>query len=154
QVEVAVGSSSINFADVLVAFGRYPSFEGRLPLLGTDFAGVVSAVGPDVTDHRVGDRVGGLSANGCWGTFVICDADSAVTLPPGLTAEPAAAVTTAPATAWHGLHDLARIAPGDRVLIPSATGGVGQAAIAIARAAGAQTFATAGSEQRRQLLRD
>ncbi len=79
QIEVAVNASSINFADVLVAFGRYPSFEGLLPQLGTDFAGVVTAVGPDVTDHQVGDHVGGLSANGCWGTFVTCDAHLAVT---------------------------------------------------------------------------
>ena len=61
QIEVAVSASSINFADVLVAFGRYPAFEGRLPQLGIDFAGVVTAVGPDVTDHKVGDHVGGLS---------------------------------------------------------------------------------------------
>ena len=154
QIEVAVTASSINFADVLVAFGRYPAFEGRLPQLGTDFAGVVTAVGPDVTDHKVGDHVGGLSPNGCWGTFVTCDARLAVTLPAGLTDEQAAAVTTATATAWYGLHELARIKAGDRVLIHSATGGVGQAAIAIARAAGAEIFATAGSEQRRQLLRD
>ena len=52
QIEVAVTASSVNFADVLVAFGRYPAFEGHLPQLGTDFAGVVTAVGPDVTDHR------------------------------------------------------------------------------------------------------
>ena len=130
-----------------------PSTGGQ-PQLGTDFAGVVTAVGPDVTDHKVGDHVGGLSANGCWGTFVTCDAHLAVTLPAGLTDDQAAAVTTATATAWYGLHDLARIKAGDRVLIHSATGGVGQAAIAIARAAGAEIFATAGSEQRRQLLRD
>ena len=80
--------------------------------------------------------------------------DLAVTLPAGLTDEQAAAVTTATATAWYGLHELARIRSGDKVLIHSATGGVGQAAIAIARAAGAEIFATAGSEQRRQLLRD
>ena len=154
QIEVAVSASSINFADVLVAFGRYPAFEGRLPQLGTDFAGVVTAVGPDVTDHKVGDHVGGLSADGCWGTFLTCDARLAVTLPAGLTDEQAAAVTTAHATAYYGLHELARINSGDKVLIHSATGGVGQAAIAIARAAGAEIFATAGSEQRRQLLRD
>lgn len=153
QIEVAVTASSINFADVLVAFGRYPSFEGQLPQLGTDFAGMVSAVGPGVTAHRVGDHVGGLSPNGCWGTFVTCDADLAVTLPRGLADEQAAAVTTAHATAWYGLHELARIAHGDRVLIHSATGGVGQAAIAIARAAGAEIFATAGSKQRQELLR-
>ncbi|WP_293001964.1 sulfolipid-1 biosynthesis phthioceranic/hydroxyphthioceranic acid synthase [Mycobacterium sp.] len=154
EIEVAVTASSINFADVLVTFGRYPSFEGRLPQLGTDFAGVVSAVGSDVTTHQVGDRVGGISPNGCWGTFVTCDADLAATLPAGLTEHQAAAVTTAHATAWYGLQDLARIGRRDKVLIHSATGGVGQAAIAIARAAGAEIFATAGSEQRRQLLRD
>jgi polyketide synthase 5 len=154
QIEVRVSASSINFADVLVAFGRYPAFEGQLPQLGMDFAGVVTAVGPDVTDHRVGDRVGGFSRNGCWATFVTCDARLAVTLPPGLTDRQAVAVSTAHATAWYGLHDQARISAGDRVLIHSATGGVGQAAIAIARAAGAEIFATAGSEQRRQLLRD
>ena len=154
QIEVAVSASSINFADVLVAFGRYPAFEGRLPQLGTDFAGVVTAVGPDVIDHKVGDHVGGVCADGCWGTFITCDARLAVTLPAGLTDEQAAAVTTAHATAWYGLHELARIKSGDKVLIHSATGGVGQAAIAIARAAGAEIFATAGSEQRRQLLRD
>ncbi len=153
EIEVAISASSINFADVLITFGRYPSFEGRLPELGTDFAGVVTAVGPDVTSHKVGDRVGGLSPNGCWGTFVICAADMAVTLPSGLTDAQAAAVTTASATAWYGLVDLARIKRGDRVLIHSATGGVGQAAIAIAKEVGAEIFATAGSDERRELLR-
>ncbi|MCV7112580.1 sulfolipid-1 biosynthesis phthioceranic/hydroxyphthioceranic acid synthase [Mycolicibacterium setense] len=154
QIEVAVSASSINFADVLVAFGRYPAFDGVLPQLGIDFAGVVTAVGPDVTDHKVGDRVGGLCADGCWGTFVTCDARLAATVPAGLTDAEAAALTIATATAYYGLNDMARIKSGDKVLIHSATGGVGQAAMAIARAAGAEIFATAGSEQRRQLLRD
>ena len=154
QIEVAVHASSINFADVLVAFGRYPAFEGRLPELGADFGGVVTAVGPDVTHHKVGDRVGGLCADGCWGTFITCDANLAVTLPDDLAEGDAAALTIATATAWYGLHDQARIRSGDKVLIHSATGGVGLAAIGIARAAGAEIFATAGNEQRRQLLHD
>ena len=154
QIEVAVSASSINFADVLVAMGLFPKIDGGLPELGMDFAGVVTAVGPDVTEHHVGDRVGGVSKNGCWGTFVTCDARLAVTLPPGLSDHQAVAVATATATAWYGLHDQAGIGSGDRVLIHSATGGVGQAAIAIARAAGAEIFATAGSEDRRQLLRN
>jgi len=153
QIEVAISASSINFADVLVTYGRYQTFDGRLPALGTDFAGVVIAVGPDVTDHKVGDHVAGLSPNGCWSTFVTCDARMAIQLPDGLTDAQAAAVTTASATAWYGLQDLARIRTGDKVLIHSATGGVGQAAIAIARAAGAEIFATAGNEERRDLLR-
>ena len=153
QIEVAVSASSINFADVLLAMGRFPSFEGYVPEPGMDFAGVVTAVGAGVTDHHVGDRVGGV-ADGCWRTFVTCDANLAVTLPAGLSEGQAAAVTTAHATAWYGLHDLAKIESGEKVLIHSAMGGVGQAAIAIARAAGAEIFATAGSPQRRQMLRD
>ena len=152
QIEVAVTASSLNFADVLVAMGRYPSYAGK-PQLGVDFAGVVTAVGPDVTSHRVGDHVGGMSPNGCWGTFVTCDADVAVTLPAGLRDDQAAAVATAAATAWYGLQDLARIKAGEKVLIHSATGGVGQAAIAIARMAGAEIYATAGTGERRDLLR-
>jgi polyketide synthase 5 len=78
----------------------------------------------------------------------------ATAIPSGLTEAQAAAVTTAHATAWYGLNDLARIRAGDKVLIHSATGGVGQAALAIARAAGAEIFATAGNAKRRQLLHD
>ena len=154
QIEVAVSASNLNFADVLVAYGRYPSFEGRLPSFGADFAGVVTAVGAGVTEHRVGDRVAGISATGAWCTFVTCDANLAVSVPAELADATAAAVPSAHATAWYGLHDLARIGAGDKVLIHSATGGVGQAAVAIATAAGAEIFATAGSPERRQLLSD
>ncbi|MDY6996744.1 MAG: sulfolipid-1 biosynthesis phthioceranic/hydroxyphthioceranic acid synthase [Actinomycetota bacterium] len=154
QIEVQVTASSINFADVLVAFGRCPSYDGRLPELGSEFAGTVTAVGPGVTTHQVGDRVGGVSPNGCWGTYVLCEAELATKLPDQLSESAAAAVGLAYATVWLGLEELARIRTGDKVLIHSATGGVGQAAIAVARAAGAEIYATAGSEQRRQLLRD
>ncbi len=152
EIEVAVTASSLNFADVLVAMGRYPSYDGK-PQLGIDFAGVVTAVGSNVRSHKVGDHVGGMSPNGCWGTFLTCDVDVAVTLPAGLRDDQAAAVSTAAATAWHGLVDLAHIKPGDKVLIHSATGGVGQAAIAIARLARAEIYATAGTRERREMLR-
>lgn len=154
QIEVAVHASSVNFADVLTAFGRYPSFDGRHPQLGLDFAGVVTAVGAGVTAHRVGDRVGGIWPGGCWASYVTCDAGLATPLPPELSWGDAAAISTASATAWYGLHELARIKAGDKVLIHSATGGVGQAAVAIAEAVGAEIYATAGSPQRRQSLRE
>jgi acyl transferase domain-containing protein/acyl carrier protein len=154
QIEVAVRMSSVNFADVRTAFGAFPVIDDRQPRLGMDFVGVVSAVGDGVADHRVGDRVGGFSATGCWRSFLTVDANLAVALPQGLADEQAAAAATALATAWYGLHDLAGIKAGDRVLIHSATGGVGQAAIAVARRAGAQIFATAGSPERRKMLQD
>ncbi len=153
EVEVAVHASSVNFADVLVSLGRYPSFDGRVQGLGLDFAGIVTAVGEGVSSVRVGDRVAGLCAGGAWGNYLTCDARLIVPITGTLTNIEAAAMLTTAATAWYGLEELARISPGDKVLIHSATGGVGQAAVAIARAAGAEIFATAGSEARRELLR-
>jgi acyl transferase domain-containing protein/acyl carrier protein len=156
EIEVAVGESTVNFADVLATYGQLPDIEGRAPELGIDLAGVVSRVGPDVTDHKVGDHVAGYAgyANGSWGTFVTCDARLVAAVPANLTLGQAAAVATAYGTAWYGLHDLAGIGPGDRVLIHSASGGVGKAAVAVARRAGAEIFATAGSDARRALLRE
>ncbi|OBB75465.1 polyketide synthase [Mycobacterium sp. 852014-52144_SCH5372336] len=153
QIEVAVRAAGINSVDVLVAMGRLPSMDGHRPQLGMEFVGVVTALGPGVVDHHVGDHVGGV-ADGCWRSFLTCDARLAVRLPEGLSDGQAAAATVAYATAWYGLHDLAGIGSGDKVLIQSAAGGVGQAAIAIARAVGAEIFATAGSPQHRQILRD
>lgn len=153
EVEVAVHATSVNFADVLVALGRYPTVCGRAQDLGLDFAGIVTAVGPGLSPFRVGDRVAGLCCGGAWATYVTCDARLLVAIPRTLTDAEAAAILATTATAWYGLKDLARIGPGDKVLIHSATGGVGQAAVAIARAAGAEIFATAGSEARRELLR-
>lgn len=156
EVEVAIDASSVNFAEVLAALGRYPDLEGEPHQLGFDLGGVVTRVGADVTDHRVGDRVGGFSgfANGSWGTFVTCDARLVTTLPSGMTAGQAAAAATAYGTAWYGLYELAGISAEDKVLIHSGTGGVGQAAIAIARMVGAEIYATAGSPERREMLRD
>ncbi|WP_081290200.1 sulfolipid-1 biosynthesis phthioceranic/hydroxyphthioceranic acid synthase, partial [Mycobacterium asiaticum] len=154
QIEVAVTMSTINFADVLIAFGKFPVVDDREPEPGMDFVGVVTAVGEGVVGHQVGDRVAGFAEGGAWRTFLTCNADLAITLPAALTDEQAVASATANATAWYGLHELAGIKAGDKVLIHSATGGVGQAAIAIARHAGAEIFATAGNDAKRQMLRD
>src|SRR5262249_20644730 len=106
QIEVAVGMSTINFADVLIAFGKFPIIDDRKPQLGMDFVGVVTAVGEGVAGHQVGDRVAGFSEGGCWRTFLTCDADLAITLPAGVSEEQAIAGATAHATAWYGLNDL------------------------------------------------
>ena len=153
QIEVSVAACNLNFADVLIAFGRYPKLEGRLPQLGADFSGVVTAVGEGVTGHQVGDRVAGISTEGAWCTFVTCDAGLAVKIPEGVSDGQAAAVPSAHATAWYGLHDLAHLEEGDKVLIHSATGGVGQAAVAMAKAVGAEVYATAGTPEKREMLR-
>ena len=86
--------STLNFADVLIALGRFPIVDGRQPRLGMDFVGVVTAVGPDVTDHQVGDRVGGVRPG--FLANLTCDANLAVAsaCPPGLEAEIQAAAAT------------------------------------------------------------
>ncbi|OBG73984.1 polyketide synthase [Mycobacterium sp. E3298] len=149
EIEIAVSAAGLTDPDVLAALGQ-----DTLRGLGTDFAGTVTAVGAGVADHTVGDRVGGLCGGGSWGSFVTCDARLAVALPAGLSDGQAAAASTTHTTAYHALHELAHVKADDRVLIHSAAGGVGQAAIEMARAAGADIFATADNETHRQLLRD
>ncbi|OBF79734.1 polyketide synthase, partial [Mycobacterium sp. 852002-51163_SCH5372311] len=145
QVEVAVSACGVNLAEVRAAADR--SRDGAP--LGTDFAGVISAVGPGVDAHRVGERVGGLCARGAWAGFVTCEADLVAALPDALSESAAAALTTASATAWYGLQQLARVETGDKVLIFGAPGELAQAALAIARAAGAEVCAAATTEQQR-----
>lgn len=104
----------------------------------TAFAGTVTAVGPGVTAHRIGDRVAGVCPAGAWRSHLTCDADLAVTLPAGLPEHTAVAATVSHATAHHALHHLARVVAGEVVLVDSAATATGAAAIALAGAAGAQ----------------
>jgi len=152
QIEVAVQATGVNFADVQLVTGQLTDDELFEP--GTDFVGRVVAVGPGVAEPAVGDRVVGLCPGGGWGTFVTCDARLAVRVPASLADGRAAALATAGTVAWYALHEQARLRRGERVLIHSAAGAVGQVAVDLARRAGAEVFATAGTEERRQALRD
>ncbi|MFI9011034.1 SDR family NAD(P)-dependent oxidoreductase [Actinosynnema sp. NPDC053489] len=138
QVRLAVRAAGLNFRDVLLALGMYP---GRAAL-GGEAVGTVVEVGPGVDRWRVGDRVLGL-ASGTFGPRAVADARLLAPIPDGWSATRAAAVPVAFLTAWHGLVDLGRVGPGDRVLVHSGAGGVGTAAIQLARHLGAEVFATA-----------
>ncbi len=148
QVEVEIEAAGLNFRDVLNALGMYPGDAGPL---GSEFSGRVVAVGPGVDAPIVGTRVMGVGA-GAFATSIVTDASLVVPLPAGVTMEAAAGVPIAFLTAHHGLHELAGLQRGERVLIHAATGGVGLAAVALARRAGAVVFATAGSPEKRALL--
>ena len=110
---------------------------------GHECAGEIVAVGRDVLGLRAGDEVIAVMAAGCLGRFVTVRAAFVVPRPPTLSREEAATLPVAFLTAYHALHHLAKVRPGDRVLIHCAAGGVGQAAVQIARRAGARVFATA-----------
>ncbi|MEU5107906.1 MULTISPECIES: SDR family NAD(P)-dependent oxidoreductase [unclassified Streptomyces] len=140
QVRIGVRAAGINFRDVLIVLGMYPD-EGVFR--GSEGAGVVLDVAPDVTSVAVGDQVFGLF-EGAFGPVAVADARAVVPIPPGWTDQQAAAVPTTFLTAWYGLVDLAGLTPGESVLIHAATGGVGTAAVQIARHLGAEVYATAG----------
>jgi acyl transferase domain-containing protein/aryl carrier-like protein len=148
QVEVRIEAIGLNFRDVLNALGMYPGDAGPL---GNEFAGRVVAVGPGVESPAVGARVMGVGV-GTFATSIVTDAALVVPLPAGLTVEAAASVPIAFLTAHVALDEVARMQPGERVLIHAAAGGVGLAAVALARRAGAIVFGTAGSDEKRSLL--
>jgi mycoketide-CoA synthase len=139
QVRLAVHAAGVNFRDVLVAVGMYP---GDAVFRGSEAAGVVTEVGPGVTGLAVGDRVFGL-VEGAFGPVAVADARMVVPVPAGWTDRQAAGVPVVFLTAWYGLVELAGLRAGEKVLIHAATGGVGQAAVQIARHLGAEVYATA-----------
>ncbi|WP_367127977.1 SDR family NAD(P)-dependent oxidoreductase [Saccharothrix sp. HUAS TT1] len=148
EVRVRVHAAGLNFRDVLIALGVYP-----VPApLGSEGAGVVTEVGEAVTGLRVGDRVLGL-LSGAFGPSAVADHRVLAPLPADWSFTRAAAVPIAFLTAWYGLVDLGRLRAGDRVLVHSGAGGVGMAAVQLARRAGAEVFATA-SPGKWDVLRD
>ncbi|MEV0259672.1 SDR family NAD(P)-dependent oxidoreductase [Streptomyces sp. NPDC050732] len=140
QVRIAVHAAGINFRDVLVALGMVPAYGA----MGGEGAGVVTEVGSEVTHVSVGDRVMGVF-EGAFGPVVIAEARMVTTVPQGWGMQEAAGIPAAFLTAWYGLVELAGLRAGERVLIHAATGGVGMAAVQIARHLGAEVFATASA---------
>jgi NADPH:quinone reductase-like Zn-dependent oxidoreductase/acyl carrier protein len=137
QVRVAVAAVGVNFRDVLVALGMYPG-GGEL---GAEGAGVVLEVGPGVTGLSVGDSVLGLI--GFVGSEAVVDARLVTAVPAAWSLAEAAGVPVVFLTALYGLSALAGLKAGERVLVHAATGGVGMAAVQLARHWGAEVFATA-----------
>ncbi|OBB99999.1 type I polyketide synthase [Mycobacterium sp. 852002-40037_SCH5390672] len=137
QVRVEVAGVGVNFRDVLVALGMYPG-GGRL---GAEGSGVVVEVGPDVTGLAVGDAVMGLL--GVVASEAVVDQRMVTPVPPGLSLVAAAGVPVVFLTALYGLSVLGGLRAGERVLVHTATGGVGMAAVQLARHWGAEVFVTA-----------
>ena len=149
EVRIHVRAAGLNFKDVLNAMGTLPGAAGRP---GSECAGTIDAVGPGVTGWAVGDPVLAI-ARGALATNVITDARLVAPKPDAWSFEQAAAFPVAFITAAVTLQHTGQVHAGDRVLIHSAAGGVGLAAVLVAQALGAEVFATAGTEEKRQFLR-
>jgi polyketide synthase 7/polyketide synthase 12 len=141
EIRVEVRAAGVNFRDVLVSLGMVPGQDG----LGGEFAGIVTETGPGVRKVAAGDRVLGILAGaaGGFGPVVVADERLVAAVPCGWSFEVAASMPVAFLTAWYGLRDLGGVGAGDRVLVHAATGGVGLAAVRLARCFGAEVFGTA-----------
>ncbi|WP_328610184.1 SDR family NAD(P)-dependent oxidoreductase [Amycolatopsis sp. NBC_00345] len=139
QVRIRVAAAGVNFRDVLKALGMYP---GRDGLMGAEATGVVTEIGPDVTSVKPGDRVLGM-IDGGFGPVAVADERYLGLVPEGWSDESAASVALVFLTAYHAFVDLAGLRRGETVLVHAGAGGVGMAAIQLARHLGAEVFATA-----------
>ena len=155
DVEVEVGAAALNFRDVMVTLGLLPAMAYERSALGREVgieaSGVVRRAGSGVKRLKVGDEVA-LTVGGCIANRVVVNEHLAFRKPAGLSMEEAASALSVYVTAYYSLIHLARLRKGQRVLIHSAMGGVGQAAIALARHVGAEVFATAGNDGKRARL--
>jgi len=155
EVEIEIAAGSLNFRDVVIAMGTVAGIETEHSLgarkLGLDFAGVVERRGSEVSHLREGEEVFGLTS-GTFAAYAVAHASLAVPKPANLTFDQAASIPVAFLTAHYALRWLARLQKGESILIHVATGGVGLAAIQMARIAGARIFATAGSPAKRAYL--
>ncbi|QDV67061.1 Phthiocerol synthesis polyketide synthase type I PpsC [Rosistilla carotiformis] len=153
EIEVEMKAGGINFRDVMKALGMYPGNPIDLLWFGDDFAGTVTRVGEGVTDLKVGDSVAGMAPYS-FRSFSTIDRRLCFKMPEHLSFQEAATLSTVFLTAQYAICGLAHMQAGESILIHAGTGGVGQAAIQIAQHLGLEIFATAGTPEKRQLLRD
>jgi NADPH2:quinone reductase len=141
EVLVTVHAAPVNYVDLLVVGGTY-QFLPPLPLIpGKGPAGVVTGLGHEVTNLRVGDRVLAMAEQGGYAEAVAVRADHCYRLPAAMSFTEAASLSLVYDTAWFALRERARLETGETVLVLGASGGVGQAAVQLARALGAQVLA-------------
>ncbi|MBI4428009.1 MAG: zinc-binding dehydrogenase [Ignavibacteriales bacterium] len=148
QILIAVKAIGLNFADVMSRLGVYPGVPKPPFIAGLEFSGVVEHVGKNVTSFKRGDRVLAFTRQGAYAEYVCVDANHAQPVPKKMSFEVAAALGVTYLTAYHGLITLAKIQKGERLLLHAAAGGVGTAAIQIARHLGVEIFGTASSAQK------
>ncbi|MHC6224590.1 SDR family NAD(P)-dependent oxidoreductase [Pseudomonas sp. X10] len=157
ELDIAVRATGLNFRDVMFALGLLSDeaiengFSG--PTLGFEFSGVIQGKGAEVQgDFAPGDRVVGFGPCS-FANRLVTNANAVARIPEGMSFEAAATIPSTFFTVYYALHYLARLEPGEKVLIHGAAGGVGIAAIQIAKWCGAEIYATAGSDEKRDFLR-
>ena len=154
QVRIKVHAAGVNFPDTLIIRDMYQMKPPRPFAPGGEVAGVVDAVGENITGLKVGDRVLGMSGFGGFATHVVLDGMKVVRIPDEMPFEEAACFMLTYGTSCHALKDRAEVLQGETLLILGAAGGVGVAAIELGKAAGAKVIAAVSSEEKAQFCRD
>jgi NADPH2:quinone reductase len=154
EVRVAIRAASLNFPDLLIVQNKY-QMKPPLPFVpGSEYAGVVDALGVGVTHLKLGDAVAAFGGTGGFGTHAVVNAALVMPLPPGFAFDDAAAFILTYGTTHHALLDRGALKAGETVLVLGAAGGVGTAAIQIAKTAGARVIAAASSDEKCALCRE
>ena len=148
QVRIEVKATAINRADLMQIAGLYPPPPGASEVPGLECAGVISEVGDQVTEWKVGDKVCGLLSGGGYADTVVCSAAHCLPIPTGLSFLEAAALPEVFATAWLNIYMEAGAKPGQKVMIHAGASGVGTAAIQLCKAFNNPSFVTVGSDKK------
>jgi NADPH2:quinone reductase len=154
EVVIQVHATAVNFVDLLVIGGKYQFLPERPFTPGKGPAGIVAAVGEDVTNLRVGDRVLAMAEHGGYGEQALASANQCYLLPDAMSFGEAASMSLAYDTAWFALRERGRFKKGETVLVLGATGGVGYAAVQLAKAMGARVLAGVSSPAKADLVRE
>ncbi len=148
EVLIRIQAASLNFPDLLIVQNKY-QMKPELPFVpGSEFAGIIEAVGEGVNHLKPGQSVACLKGTGGFGTHTLAPAKLCLPLPSDFDPVDAAAFIMIYATSYHALIDRAELKPGETVFILGAAGGVGTSAIQIAKAAGARVIAAASSAEK------
>ena len=148
EVVFDVRAAGLNFADVLIVAGKYQIRTPTPFIPGNEAAGIVTAIGKDVTRFAVGDRIIGALRGGAFAEKSVVEEDLAIPLPASLSFELGAAYSIAYGTSYHALKQGANLKPGETVLVLGAAGGVGNTAVEIAKAMGARVIAAASTDEK------
>jgi NADPH2:quinone reductase len=153
QVVIRAHACGVNFPDTLIIQGKY-QFKPPLPFApGSDVAGIVTAIGAGVTNVQIGSRVFAFVLNGGYAEEVVSDGATVIPIPDSVDFVTAAACGMTYATSYHALKDRAHLAPGDTVLVLGAAGGVGLAAVELAKVMGGRVIAAASSPAKLDICR-
>jgi putative PIG3 family NAD(P)H quinone oxidoreductase len=154
QILIEVHFAGVNGPDLVQRQGRYPPPPGASPVLGLEVAGSVAELGPGVTEWKVGDQVTALVPGGGYAEYCVTSEHHALPIPEGCTLAQAAGLPETWFTVWANLIDGARLSAGERVLIHGGSGGIGLAAISLARLVSARPLVTVGNAQKAQFCVD